>query len=182
MRDYFYQTLRSAQHFHIKAKNNTKTKQNQPNKQTKKTPKQFQIRDNKSKVLQFLLLLLAIDSMMIEAHFCMFTVPGSTEMRRNYFEVFCHLGQQSQRAKKLDKWSGTAIILENVQSDVYHFQTNGRKDCTYSGCQLHSRRNLPRSSWNCINDVQHCLSETVCCVVTVINARCCQQDRLLKVE
>lgn len=27
------------------------------------------------------------------------------------------------------------------------------------------------SSWNCINDVHQCLSETVSCIVTVINAR-----------
>lgn len=26
-------------------------------------------------------------------------------------------------------------------------------------------------SWICINDVHQCLSETVCCIVTVINAR-----------
>lgn len=75
---------------------------------------------NASKV-HFLFLLPATDSMIIEAHFCIFTVPSSTEMRRSYSKVICHLGQISLRAWKLDKWSGTAVVFKNALWDVSHF-------------------------------------------------------------
>ena len=72
--------------FKQKTKTKTKTKQN------KKTIITFLVHGT------FFFLLSTVDSIIIEANFCISPVPSSAEIKRNDSEVICDLGCLSFRA------------------------------------------------------------------------------------